>query len=73
MTQVKSKLLQVLEANLDFDVVITPLSRKYWDETKGEEYISQLSLKEDTEAIKVSVGGNYFALCCLAAAGASTN
>ena len=65
----KSKLVQVLETNLDFEAPLTPLSRRYWDETSGNEYIEQLAFVEDVEAIKVSIGGNYFATCCLAAAG----
>ena len=65
----KSKLIQILESNLDFEAPMTPLSRRYWDEGAGNDYIEQLAFKEDVEAIKVSVGGNYFATCCLAAAG----
>ena len=65
---VKSKLMQVLETNLEFDAPLTPLSRRYWDETSGNEYIEHLAFREDVEAIKVSLGGNYFATCCLAAA-----
>ena len=68
ITPVKSKLLQILDTNLDFDPPITPLSRGYWDETSGNQYIQQLAFKDDVEAIMVSVGGNYFATCCLAAA-----
>ena len=67
-TPVTSKLMQVLEANLEFDAPLTSLSRRYWDEAMANEYIEQLAFKEDVEAIKVSVGGNYFATCCLAAA-----
>ena len=65
----KSKLYQVLETNLDFDAPLTPLSRRYWDEASGNEYIEKLAFTEDVEAIKVSIGGNFFATCCLAAVG----
>ena len=65
----KSKLFQVLETNLDFDAPLTPLSRRYWDEASGNEYIEKLAFTEDVEAIKVSIGGNFFATCCLAAVG----
>ncbi|KAI4146782.1 MAG: hypothetical protein LQ340_005811 [Diploschistes diacapsis] len=65
---VKSKLFQVLETNLDFDAPLTSITRRYWDETAGSQYIERMAFKEDVEAIKVSVGGNYFATCCLSAA-----
>lgn len=68
VTPVKSKLLQILDTNLDFDPSITPISRGYWDEASGNHYIQQLAFKDDVEAIMVSVGGSYFATCCLAAA-----
>ncbi|KAI4126757.1 MAG: hypothetical protein LQ347_004842 [Umbilicaria vellea] len=43
------------------------MDRRYWSETTGVEYIQQLAFKQDVEAIKVSIGGNYFATCCIAA------
>lgn len=67
VTPTKSKFLQVLEANYGVDIPITPIGRNYWDETAGMEYIGHLAFKEDVEAIKVSIGGNFFATCCLAA------
>jgi DNA mismatch repair protein MSH4 len=63
----KSKLLQVLEKNLDFVCSITAVPRGYWEEGRGNQCIEQLAFKDDVEAIKVSAGGNYFAICCLAA------
>ena len=65
----KSKLLQVLQATLEIDAPINPISRKYWDESVGVEYIQQLAFRQNVEAIKVSIAGNYFATCCLAAVG----
>ena len=62
----KSKLYSIIETNIP-TLPITPLDRKYWGETMGAEYIQQLAFKDDVEAIKVSVGGNYFATCCFAA------
>ena len=64
----KSKLYSIIETNL-IDLPITPIDRKYWAEITGVEYIQQLAFKEDIEAIKVSIGGNFFATCCLAAVG----
>jgi DNA mismatch repair protein MSH4 len=64
----RSKLFSIIEENLPaLDSKITLLDRRYWAETSGLEYIQQLAFKEDVEAIKVSVGGNYFAVCCTAA------
>ena len=64
----KSKLYSIIESNLN-DLPITPIDRKYWAKTTGVEYIQHLAFKEDIEAIKVSIGGNFFATCCLAAVG----
>ena len=65
----KSKLVQVLQATLEISAQINPISRKYWDETLGVEYIEQLAFQQNVEAIKVSIEGNFFATCCLAAVG----
>ena len=62
----KSKLYSIVETNLP-DLPLTPIDRKYWGESAGVDYIQQLALKEDVEAIKVSIGGSFFATCCLAA------
>lgn len=61
-----SKLYSILEANLENSPII-PLDRKYWAETVGSEYVQRLALKEDLEAIKVSMEGNFFATCSFAA------
>ncbi|MCJ1383895.1 MutS protein msh4 [Xylographa soralifera] len=62
----KSKLYSIFEATLP-NLPITTLDRKYWGETNGALYIQQLAFREDVEAIKVAVGGNFFATCCFAA------
>ncbi len=62
----QSKMYSIVEENLA-GTSITLLDRKYWAETTGIEYITQLAPKEDVEALKIAVGGNYFATCCLAA------
>ena len=62
----KSKMLSFIEENVP-DIHIIPLDRKYYAETTGLDYIQQLAFVEDIEAIKVAIGGNYFATCCLAA------
>ena len=68
----KSKLFSIVETNLP-QIAITPIDRKYWAETTGVEYIQQLAFKEDVEAIKVSIEGNFFATCCIAAVSGSSN
>lgn len=65
----QSTLFQIVETNLDESVAITPIDRRYWGEARGVEYIQQLAFKEDVEAIKVSIGGNFYATCCLCAVG----
>ncbi len=64
--QPKSKLYSIIETNLPY-LRITIIDRKYWSETAGVDYIQQLALKQDVEAIKVSVEGNFYATCCIAA------
>lgn len=67
--QPKSKLYSTIEANLPIlpQSRLVILDRKYWSETTGNEYIEQLALRQDVEAIKLSVGGNFYATCCIAA------
>ena len=63
-----SKMYQIIEENI-FGAKIVTVDRKYWSETSGLDYIQQLAFAEDVEAIKVAIGGNYFATCCFAAVG----
>lgn len=65
----KSKMYSVLDEEVIGSRIIA-LDRKYWSENAGLDYIQQLAFSEDIEAIKVAIGGNYFATCCLAAVGA---
>lgn len=67
----KSKLFSIIEENLeDIDSKLTLLDRRYWAESTGLEYIKSLAFKEDIEAINISVAGNYYAVCCIAAVSA---
>ena len=68
--QPKSKLYLNVESNLPH-VRISSLDRRYWAETTGMDYIHQLAIRQDLEAIKVSLEGNYYATCCFAAVGCS--
>lgn len=62
----KSKMYQIVEENILGARIVT-VDRRYWSETSGIEYIQQLAFKEDLEAIKVAIGGNYFSVCCFSA------
>ncbi|KAL9099753.1 MAG: hypothetical protein Q9163_004784 [Psora crenata] len=64
--QPKSKLYLNVETNLP-TIRITSLDRKYWAETTGMDYIQQLAIRQDLEAIKISLESKYYATCCLAA------
>lgn len=64
-TQPKSKLYSAVEAQLDIPIRV--VDRKYWSESSGFEYIQQLAFKQDIEALKISLSGNFYATCCLAA------
>jgi DNA mismatch repair protein MSH4 len=64
----KSKLFSIIEESLeDIGSKLTLLDRRYWAESTGYEYIQTLAFKEDVEAIRVSIAGNYYAVCCVAA------
>ncbi|KAF1945409.1 hypothetical protein EJ02DRAFT_369214 [Clathrospora elynae] len=64
----RSKLFSIIEENIeDIGSKLTLLDRRYWAESTGYEYIQSLAFKEDVEAIKISVTGNYYAVCCIAA------
>jgi DNA mismatch repair protein MSH4 len=64
----KSKLFSIIEENLEIiESKLTLLDRRYWAESTGYEYIQTLAFEEDVETIKVSLSGNYYAVCCFAA------
>ena len=70
----KSKLFSIIEENiLDMGSKLSLFDRRYWVESTGAEYIQSLAFKDDIEAIKVAVSGNYYAVCCIAAVGSSLN
>ncbi|KAK8089002.1 hypothetical protein PG997_003963 [Apiospora hydei] len=63
----KSHLLSILEDAL-CGTPIEAVDRKYWSEASGLEFIQTLSFREDLDAIKVAIQGNYYATCSFAAA-----
>ncbi|KAI1811640.1 muts domain V [Poronia punctata] len=62
----KSNLLSILEVELP-DTTIEGIDRKYWSEHAGLEFIQSLAFRDDLEAIKVAIGGNFYATCSFAA------
>lgn len=62
----KSNLLSIIEVELP-GTAIEPLDRKYWSEHAGLEFIQSLAFRDDLEAIKVAIGGNFYATCSFAA------
>ena len=64
----KSKLFSIIEENLDtIGANLVLRERRLWSESAGHDYIQSLAFTEDVEAIKLSVTGSYYALCCIAA------
>lgn len=64
----ESKLLSIIKENMgDDECRIEFIDRRYFAETTGLEYLEQLAFRDDIEAIKVAIGGNYFSVCCFAA------
>lgn len=62
----KSTMYSIVEENIIGSRIVT-VDRKYWNEAAGLDFIQDLAFTEDIGAIKVAIGGNYFATCCLAA------
>ncbi|KAI9931445.1 MutS protein msh4 [Aspergillus wentii] len=62
-----SKLFYIIQENIP-DPTYTFLDRRSWSEKTGHEYVDRLAFPEDAESIKMTLGGNYFAACCFAAA-----
>lgn len=62
----QSKLYSIVQENLR-DLKTTTIDRKYWSERTGHEYVDRLAFQEDLETIKITLEGNYFAACSLAA------
>ena len=65
-TATRSTLLDHLESEL-VEVQMTLMDRRRWSESRGIEYMNRYAFKEDVEALKVSLEGSYFAICCFAA------
>ncbi|KAG9238562.1 DNA mismatch repair protein-like protein MutS [Amylocarpus encephaloides] len=63
----KSKMYKIIEENV-IGARLISVDRKYWSETSGLEFIQQLAFSEDLEALRIAIGGNYFATCCFSAA-----
>ncbi|KAK9377113.1 muts domain V-domain-containing protein [Lipomyces chichibuensis] len=66
MQPIKSKLCSIIEDNLPGAKLI-PIARKYFNESIGQDYISQLSLPKDLESIRVLIASKFFPVCALAA------
>lgn len=64
----KSNLLSLLEQNANhLNCQVLLADPKYWAEQSGIEYINQLAPPRDVDTISMSVGDNYYAVCCFAA------
>lgn len=44
-----------------------PLDRRYWSEEQGLEYLQTLAFRDEVEAIKVAIEGNFYATCAFSA------
>ncbi|KAE9978713.1 hypothetical protein BLS_000367 [Venturia inaequalis] len=64
-----SKLFSIIEEHIEqINANLVCVDRRYYAETSGIDSIRQLAFAEDVEAINVSIGGNFYAVCCFAAA-----
>lgn len=62
----KSSLYSSIEENCP-GIRLLPLDRKYWSENTGLEYIQSHAFREDVEAIKVALHGNFYSTCAFSA------
>lgn len=62
----KSKMYSLIEEEVIGSRIVC-VDRRYWSEPAGMDFIQHLAFPEDIEAIKVAIGGNFYATCCLAA------
>lgn len=65
-TAAESKLRYIVQENLP-DPFFTFLDRRYWSDKGGQEYLDRLAFPDETDSLKTTLGGNYFAACCFAA------
>ncbi|KKA28412.1 hypothetical protein TD95_000236 [Thielaviopsis punctulata] len=63
----KSTLYCLLEEHI-VGARIVPADRSSWNESAGLEYIHNLAFREDSEAIKVAIQGNFYSTCSFSAA-----
>ncbi|OLN90322.1 MutS-like protein 4, partial [Colletotrichum chlorophyti] len=63
----KSRLYSHIEEHM-VGTKIVPWERKYWSEMDGMSRIQTFAFREDAEALKVAIGGSYYATCSFAAA-----
>lgn len=65
-----TSLVAIIAENLkveENDIALIEVNRKYWSEGSGHEHLQRLAFPSDLESLKVSAGGNFFAMCCFAA------
>ncbi|KAJ5473826.1 hypothetical protein N7475_003392 [Penicillium sp. IBT 31633x] len=65
-TAKESKLRYIIQENLP-DPIFTFVDRRRWSEKTGHEYVDRLAFPEESDSLKLTLGGNYFAACCFAA------
>lgn len=71
-TATNSKLISIITENLEVEktgIRMNDIDRRYWSERSGLEYVQQLALPDDYEALHLQLAGNYYAICCFAAVG----
>lgn len=61
-----STLFSLIQEHIDGANIVS-LERKFWSESRGLEYIEELAFREDAQAIKVAIEGNFYATCSLSA------
>lgn len=69
-TVADSKLVSIITENLNVQengIDMNAIDRRYWSESAGLNYVERLALPSDLEALKLSLTGNFFAICCFSA------
>jgi DNA mismatch repair protein MSH4 len=65
-TAKESKFRYIVQENLP-GPILTFLDRRCWSDKTAHEYIDHLAFPEETDSLKLILGGHYFAACCFAA------
>lgn len=57
----------ILDKEDEVGYKVGQIDRRYYNEKMGIDYVQNLAFADDVEAIKISLEGSYYAVCCFGA------